>query len=166
LDIDESTQKLKSITILDRLLYSNGLKGNFEGVYNEELAGNYAIKSKDSLSGVLTIKVNCKVNEFEIYEKYKKYYPNLTIKYEVGKGNLTEAIKLKFYKNDENKELLYSVYSNGEKTIGDLISATGPNGEAMGTPIKPSDNINSYVWNDNGDEPDWSQYNPKSEQSS
>lgn len=97
-----------------------------------------------------TIKLNGKdennkisVDEYTIYERYKKYFPNLTITY--GEYvNLTPAVTITFMSDSkdviENNKVHYKVLGPNRnihnKSISDLISDQGPNGAAITIPSK------------------------------
>jgi hypothetical protein len=64
--------KIVSIPILDQLLTKNPL----------DKSGQIVNKHENSLTGTIIIDIpNTTVDEFEIYNKYVGYYPNLSIKY-------------------------------------------------------------------------------------
>lgn len=93
-----------------------------------------------ALTGKLTIDAPCTVDEYDIYKKYAKTYPNLIIEYgnNVGSG-LNRAVELIFMKSEEALEQHYRVLGSGEangETIAHLISANGPTGLAMQIPSR------------------------------
>ena len=112
---------------------------------------------KVSLSGVLKIAVpGAKVNEFEIYEKYHKQFPNLEIIYDETETEVTKAISIKFMtleEYSENNSVFYQTYApagNTTQTLEYLTSVNGPNGAAIGIPNKNSTIENTYnfsAWN-------------------
>jgi hypothetical protein len=97
-----------------------------------------SITHANALTGVLTINIaNVKVNEFAIYERYNKEFPNLKIQY--GENtNVTRAHTINFYSDDKALIPYYSVSTNGQKTLAELTAATGPAGTALTEPIKSS----------------------------
>lgn len=135
-----SDNKLKNIDILDKLI-ALGVGGVQEG-YTQQTA----------LSGTITINLSnaYTVDEYEIYKKYHKIYPNIELKYS-GEVTKKAANKITFYKDDSEKnEVLYSVLTdpnNTTETIGFLTSEEGPSGVAIGIPEKPKDNRYEYYWN-------------------
>lgn len=108
----------------------------------EVLLSNMAQPSKEqftkkqSLSGKIILNGNYKVDEYTIYDKYKRIWPNVEIAY----GNnidLTKAYSITFKKtSDENAENHYQVKAQpgGTQSIGTLISEDGPTGVAMTAP--------------------------------
>lgn len=93
-----------------------------------------------ALTGTITIDTPCNIDEYAIYEKYAKIYPNLVISYtdNVGSG-LNRAVELLFVSTKEGKEQYYRVLGSGDPDgadIATLISAEGPLGVAMQTPRK------------------------------
>ena len=93
-----------------------------------------------ALTGKLTIDAPCTVDEYNIYKKYAKTYPNLIIEYgnNVGSG-LNRAVELIFMKSEGALEQHYRVLGSGEaegETIAHLISANGPTGLAMQIPSR------------------------------
>ena len=120
--------EIENIDILDIINLSN--------VVSEE-----GYTKEQSINGTITIDMNCKVDEYTIYEKYRKLFPNIKIQYS-SKVNKTDAVKIEF-KIDENSTH-YEVYSNGDKEIGWLISAAGPTGMAMTKPTRGSSLEYSY----------------------
>lgn len=112
-----------------------------------------------SLTGTITIDQSCDVNEFDIYFKYTKNFPNLEIKY-TDKVTLVKAPHITFMENDlPDSPVLYSVLADGKKTIGELTSNEGPSGIAMSSPHKERDNRYIYQWNNSDtvqqDDLDW-----------
>lgn len=95
-----------------------------------------------ALTGTLTINVPCTIDEYTIYKKYIKTYPNLIIAYgnKVGEGR-DPAVELLFLANKDSEEQYYRVLGSGDAdgdSIAKLISAQGPLGIAMGVPNKES----------------------------
>lgn len=130
-DVILEGNKITGITILEKLL-----KANCRGSYNHS----------QSLSGTITINVNnTEVNQFEIYNKYNKKFPNVTIKY--GNNVTVEgAKKVIFYDNDivEKAQVFYEVLTDGTQKLETLISEDGPNGIALRKPSKAPTNEYAY----------------------
>ena len=93
-----------------------------------------------ALIGKITVDINCNIDEFEIYKKYCKTYPNLIIEYTDKVLGLNPAVELTFMSGEEDTAVVhYRVLGSGEITgaaISELISASGPLGVAMTTPIR------------------------------
>ena len=117
--------KLINIDILDWLDQDN-FKSYFEGN-----------NKKTSITGTITIDMKCEVDEYVLYEKYRQKYPNVVIKYNEGEDKviITKAKKIVF-KIDNN--IHYEVWGDGSKSVGELVSASGPTGVAMSVPNKGS----------------------------
>ena len=132
--------KITQIPILEYLLSKSSVK-----VDNTQ---SVEITHAEALSGKITINVTASVDEYEIYNKYNKYYPNIEIEY--GE-NVTrkEAYKINFYNVETitaETEPYYSVLTNGEMTLAELTSATGPAGAALKDPVKMSTNTEIYTF--------------------
>lgn len=87
------------------------------------------------------------VDEFAIYNRYKRYFPNLTFTYG-DNVSLAKAIHVTFMSDikevtKENK-IYYQVLGTKEKTIADLISADGPIGIPLGYPQKTPTVSNTF----------------------
>lgn len=110
-----------------------------------------------ALSGIINIDVDCVVDEFKIYKKYCKQYPNLIINYTNKVSGLNPAVELKFMGGEgESAAIHYRVLGSGNAdgdSIGALISAEGPTGIAMTDPVKGNTSQNTYeftgYWRDN-----------------
>ncbi len=116
------------------------------------------IEHSEALTGTLTIDLLCEdgskpsVNEFDIYYRYNKIYPNLTIKYG---DNITgeKAYSIAFYRTDidnmtDGVTPDYVVMTNGSKTLADLTGENSPAGEPLFTPTKASTNTERYEFAD------------------
>lgn len=117
-------------------------------ILDKLLATSSVVDHKTLLSGKITINLSTAftVDEYAIWSTYHKLYPNVEIEYGPN-ATVTPANKIVFLENDlEDSKPLFTVYSNGEQTIGTLISAGGPAGEAIGTPAKAKDNVFEYYW--------------------
>ena len=106
-----------------------------------------------ALTGTITIDKACKIDEYAIYEKYAKTFPNLVFKYTANVGNnFNPAVELIFWTNENAEEQYYRVLGSGDETgddahsIGHLISQNGPLGFAMGTPHKESTSAHNYAF--------------------
>jgi hypothetical protein len=135
-----SDGKITQIPILEYLLSKSSVK-----VDNTQ---SVEITHAEALSGKITINVTASVDEYEIYNKYNKHYPNIEIEY--GE-NVTrkEAYKINFYNVETitvETEPYYSVLTNGEMTLAELTSATGPTGAALKDPVKMSTNTEIYTF--------------------
>lgn len=110
--------------------------------------------SAASLTGKITIDIICSVDEFEIYKKYCKTYPNLEIVYS-NKVTVDNAITLSFLSDDaDNAIVYYTVKGSGDAdgdNVGTLISANGPTGTALINPSKTETQAYTYeftgYWN-------------------
>lgn len=105
---------------------------------------------KTSLSGIITIDVNCKVDEFELYSLYASIYPNLIIRYTDNVIDLNPAVELLF-KTDETDtaETHYRVLASGDvdgDSIAKLISSEGPLGLSITTPYKEDTESHTYTF--------------------
>ena len=122
--------EIKAIDILDKLADEAS-----------PLADNIA----QALSGTLTINIDKTVDQFAIYNKYNRKFPNLKILY----GDSTTVIPAKtitFFNHDveELADEFYLVYTDGTETLAYLTSAEGPNSAPLGRPTKASTEKNSY----------------------
>jgi hypothetical protein len=106
-----------------------------------------------ALSGTITLAVrNVKVNQFELYRKYKQWYPNVTISYDeatIGSGNIIKAHTVKFY-NIPNitseTEPYYTVLTDGTLTLEKLTSSSGPAGSALLAPAMSSTATQDFIF--------------------
>ena len=96
------------------------------------------------------------VNEFDIYYRYNKIYPNLTITYG---SNVTgeKAYTVEFYRTDvdnmsDNVTCDYSVQTNGRFSLAQLTGEDSPAGEPLFLPAKASTDTHEYdftgIWVD------------------
>lgn len=133
--------KLTGLGVLDCLLDSD-ISNPIDG------------ERKASLSGTLIIAIpNVTIDEYEIYDKYKRAFPNLDIVFDTSASGMevNSAYTLTFYNDnpdDEDSTVFYSVKApqspTEEQHLGYLVSAEGPNGEELGTPAKTSTEQNSF----------------------
>lgn len=81
-----------------------------------------------ALTGKITIDLACSADQYEIYKKYCKQFPNLEIIYNtsVGKVNLDSAVTIEFKTDEgENSDIHYKVLASGDAdglTIGQLTN--------------------------------------------
>ena len=101
----------------------------------------------DCLMGTITVNVgNNVIDEFSLYEKYQKVFPNVELKY--ISENLKPAYVINFYNSETiigNPQ--YVVRANGETNLSILTSADGPAGVALPVPKKPQDERYVYTFN-------------------
>lgn len=114
------------------------------------------VSRAESLTGTIYINVEASVDQFELYYKYNRTFPNLTFSY----GPLIEGVEaysIEFYRTDsdhmtDDVTADYSVMTNGSLTLAELTSADGPAGSALFTPVKASTNTEEYdftgIWVD------------------
>lgn len=121
--------KVVGFSVLDKLLTANPLSG----------------ASKTSLIGTINVEVNGNIDEYEIYKKYCKQYPNVIIRYNSDVvTDLDPAVELLFLTDEQSGQTHYRVLGSGlgaaagGESIAKLISADGPLGEAMTTPMRQS----------------------------
>lgn len=131
---------MTNIDILDKLL----------AVSPKDDEGN-PIGTAPMLTGKITIKQACSVDQYEIYKKYVKYYPNLEIIYDVS--DLNPAVKITFLSDEDiNSDIHYQVLGsgnsieNGGEKLGYLISESGPKNIAMEVPNKPDTQAYTFVF--------------------
>lgn len=103
-----------------------------------------------ALIGTINVDVDCTIDEFEIYKKYCKTYPNLIINYTDKVSGLNPAVKLEFMTGNEDTAILhYRVLGSGDAsgdTVAKLISAEGPLGQAMTIPIRQSTTDKVFIF--------------------
>lgn len=155
-DITQSSGWLTGINVLDHLLRKDE-KGNSLCL---PIAG---YTTQTALTGTLTINISgVNIDEFDIFKKYNKIFPNLNIVYGEAVGNnLHKASKIIFYESDEkDSDILFSVLTDGTMTIETLISGgeSSPTSLKMGKPSKHETASQTFFWNanENGiDDIDW-----------
>ena len=91
------------------------------------------------------------VQEYSIYENYKKEFPNLNIEYSGNLKALNKAYNVIFYNGyntttETYGDVIYQVKTNGSKTLGWLTSNAGPTGTAIPIPTRESDKEYDYTW--------------------
>lgn len=137
---DDGITYLESIDILEQMAES--LTNNQSAVYPKT---GYTLAQ--ALTGTITIAVpDITANEYDLYEKYKSIFPNVTIKYDENVTNVQRSPTLYFMSGDETT-VHYKVLSDGNSTIELLISAAGPNGIAMVEPTKAPTASTAYTFN-------------------
>lgn len=121
-----------------------------------------SIEHAEALTGTLKINALCEngakpsVNEFDIYYRYNKIYPNLTITYG---SNVTgeKAYTVEFYRTDvdnmtDDVTPDYSVQTNGRFSLAQLTGENSPAGEPLFLPAKASTDTHEYdftgIWVD------------------
>lgn len=110
------------------------------------------VTRESALTGVITIAAKAKVDQFEMYQKYNGKYPNVKIEYDedaIGSGNLTKAHKVEFFNTpgvNDKTEPYYEVLTNGNYTLSELISASGPAGIQLVLPTMQSTNDTVFTF--------------------
>ena len=112
------------------------------------------VSRADSLTGVLTINLLCdddskpSVNQFDIYNRYNKIFPNLTLQYG---NNITgvQAHRIEFYRTDIDNMTNdvtpdYVVLTDGAKSLATLTGNNSPAGEPLFIPSKAETNTHKY----------------------
>lgn len=125
--------EVSSIKVLDKLLAASPKIG---------------YTTKTALEGTIVIDVDCKIDEYDIYAKYSKDYPNVIIEYTNKVTGLDPAVEILFKSGDSEDSLThYRVLGSGDAdgaSIGTLISAQGPTGEAIKDPSRGDTSENTY----------------------
>lgn len=124
--------------------------GNVVGIKVLEKLGKLSSSnSSTTLIGTIKIDCNCNVDEYDLYNKYVKKYPNLIIEYTDKVTGLNPAVELKFMAGDtEASAVHYRVLGSGDGdvSIGTLISAEGPTGAAITDPSKGDTSEYTYTF--------------------
>lgn len=124
--------------------------GNVIGIKVLEKLGKLSSSnSSTTLIGTIKIDCNCNVDEYDLYNKYVKKYPNLIIEYTDKVAGLNPAVELKFMAGDtEASAVHYRVLGSGDGdvSIGTLISAEGPTGAAITDPSKGDTSEYTYTF--------------------
>lgn len=135
------------VTSLDDLEITNGKVTDILALKNLA-SGNPASGDKvTDLIGSILIDVECKVDEYALYEKYAKVFPNVIINYTEDKVTFEPAAaSIVFYTDNSCKTIYYQVKGkmDGSQTLSLLTSASGPLGIAMAEPVKASTNQYTY----------------------
>ena len=133
-----SDNEITSVPILEQLLTKTPRKDKV------------GITRESALSGTITIKARAKINQFNLYQKYNRLYPNVNIVYDeaaIGAGNLTKAYKIEFFNTinvTEENEAYQIIYTDGSYTLEQLMSPSGPAGMALPVPAMQSTNTIKY----------------------
>ena len=112
------------------------------------------VDRKTALTGTITIKTPANINEFQIYQKYNPIYPNIKFEYdksviESGGHTLTKAHKIEFYNVpniNADTEAYYTVLTDGNYTMNELIKASGPSGMNLMLPTMQSTTDTDYIF--------------------
>lgn len=124
--------------------------GNVVGIKVLEKLGKLSSSNfPTTLIGTIKIDCNCNVDEYDLYNKYVKKYPNLIIEYTDKVIGLNPAVELKFMAGDtEASAVHYRVLGSGDGdvSIGTLISAEGPTGTAITDPSKGDTSEYTYTF--------------------
>lgn len=108
-----------------------------------------------ALTGTITVNVAKTISQFDIYEKYTKVFPNVTILYG-DDVDLERAKEIRFFSDEGVSEPYFTVYTDGTRTMAELVSASGPGGKDLTNPTKASTDTNSFefagCWICDGDE--------------
>ena len=117
----------------------------------------------ESLSGTIKVSIpNTKVIELDIYNKYKDYYPNITITYDDSKVEIEKAYVINFYPGATDQEYVESVGSIDGLTPGfttRTATAVKTLAELIGdyVPIKIQTIANTFTFT--GEWVDWADVN-------
>lgn len=116
-----------------------------DGLINKSPYGEITVA--ESLTGSLVVDVtasgNYTIDEFVMYQKYHKIFPDLDITYK--SSGLKPASFIKFYSSETVVgDPQYSVLTNGTENLAFLTSINGPNGTILSTPLKPQTNDTVY----------------------
>lgn len=143
-DIDNS-----KIDVLENLLAEDG-NGNKLKKPTEVSTQALALTGKATIILPEDIEEDKKVKEYDVYENYKKEFPNLDIAYDGNLNALTPAFKITFYNGQDDAgnytDIIYEVKTDGTETLSWLTSSEGPTGVSIPTPSKESDKKNDYIW--------------------
>lgn len=132
-------KKIQSITALENLINRAKPTTNSTAA---SLIGTLQINLPTSEDGYTYA-----ADEFEIYKKYCKAYPNLIIQYGANFGNnLTKAITITFKASENSTASHYRVLSDGNTALDKLITAEGPLGQAMADPAMESTEQYDYTF--------------------
>lgn len=108
-----------------------------------------------ALTGTITVNVAKTISQFDIYEKYTKVFPNVTILYG-DDVDLEKAKEIRFFSDEGISEPYFTVYTDGTRKMSELVSASGPGGKDLVSPTKASTDTNSFefanCWICDGDE--------------
>lgn len=104
-----------------------------------------------ALTGTITLAGHIKADEYKLYAKYKKAFPNLTIKFNAEiDSNITKAKNVIFMADEKtatDNRVHYQVCADGSLTLTQLTSAsTSPLGYGMTAPKKVPTNEFVYAF--------------------
>ena len=144
---------ITSIKILEHLLR----RARVEGETSCEPVNGQSTQT--ALTGTIYIDApGLKVDEYAIYDKYHKTFPNLTISYNNEAMTVNKAVSITFYKSDEeNSDILYHVLAPKDNlhNLAYLTSFDGPAGKDMGTPSRNDTSTQTFAWNLTAEDNDW-----------
>mgnify|MGYP005609811213 CR=1 FL=1 len=110
------------------------------------------VTRESSLTGTITIKAAAKVDQFELYQMYNGKFPNVTLAYDedsIGEDNITKAYKIEFFNTpgvNDKTEPYYTVLTNGNYSLKELVSKSGPAGMDLILPTMQSTNDTVYTF--------------------
>ena len=132
-DVEIVNGEIISIKALEKL---NNTLAPYDGIHSHA----------EALTGKLVVNVgDYTVNEYQLYNRYHKIYPNLEIEY-ISSG-VQSASTISFY-NGETMigDPYYSVLTDGTAKLDYLISAEGPAGITLATPVKVSTSTDVFTF--------------------
>ena len=138
------------ITNPDELVYDEDNKVVkilvLEKLLNKDTIGN--VQTSMALTGKITIDVECEVKEYSLYEEYAKKYPQVVFEYTDKVSKIDPTVELRFMAGpEESADLFYRVLGKKDSSkIGFLISADGPTGAAIKTPLKGDSSEWTYTF--------------------
>ena len=131
--------EITQIPILEYLLSTSPV--------NIDISNNVELTHAEALSGTIRINVsNASVDQYAIYNKYNKHYPNVNIEYG-DQVSVKNAYRINFFNVEnvsEDTEPYYTVLTNGEMDLAYLTSIDGPSGTPLKDPIKIATNTEVY----------------------
>ena len=138
--IYDASGKVEAIAILEKLQLAKPVN---------------SLPFAQALTGTMTIEINKTIDQYAIYDKYNKIFPNLEIIY-AESTPIIPAKTIRFFNDSQenNPEEHYYVYTDGTENLQYLVSKEGPKGAALTNPAKASTNENSFKftgrWESNG----------------
>ena len=119
-----------------------------------------SVTRESALTGTITIKAPARVNQFDLYCKYNKKYPNVTINYDedsIGSQNLIKAYTVEFFNSSEinvNSEAYHKVLTDGTYTFRELTNKipaeegdkASPAGIDLVSPTKASTSDTNFIF--------------------
>lgn len=122
------------IKVLDGLLNKAPVSGTTR---EESLTGTLVVDNTNSGNYI--------IDEFVLYQKYHKIFPDLEITY--LSSSLKPASFIKFYSTETvSGDPSYAVLTNGTQNLQFLTSVEGPNGTKLAEPLKPQTNDTVYTF--------------------